>query len=257
MVKAIVFASVESLETVNEEKVRGAIARLAEKGIPVILFGDGDRAEMEPIRDRLEITAPFIVEGGSAIFTPVDSNPFEDPLGEQDGNYFVYELGCPYVQARAGLRVIANAISHPLKGFGDFTVQQLERSLKVSENAAHRAKAREFSEPFMTPKSVDLDELKQSAKEMGFDVVLRDSADSRFSLLRGADASLTVAAEAVVSAYEKQIAGDNSLKVVGVVSQQDELDYLSKAKGSADFRGVLVSESADVEMAWLEAADGL
>ena len=255
MARTILFAAVASLKGVDDE--RETIAQLAEKGTAIVLFGDGDRAEIEPIRERLGITAPFIVEGGSAIFTPANSGLFKEPLGEQDGNYYVYELGCPYVQARAGLRVLANAISHPLKGFGDFTVGQLERSLKVSEDDAHRAKAREFSEPFMTPKSVDLNELKQSAKDIGFDVVLRDSADSRFSLLRGADASLTAAAEAVVAAYEKQIAGADSLKVVGIASQQDELDCLSEAKGAIDFRGVLVSDAAGEGMTWLDAVNDL
>ena len=232
-------------------KRRDAIAQLAEKDIPVIVFGDCDRAELEPIREQLGLTAPFIVEGGSAVFTPVDANPFATALGEQDGNYFVYELGCPYVQARAGLRVLANMISHPLKGFGDFTVQQLERSLQMSEDEAHRAKAREFSEPFMTPKSVDLEVLRQSAKEMGFDVVLRDAADSRFSLLRGAEASLTAAAEAVIAAYENQAEG--ALKVGGIVTQQDELDCLSVAKGTADWTGVLISMQESAEIDWLEA----
>ena len=255
MARTILFAAVASLKGVDDE--REAIAQLAEKGTAVVLFGDSDRAEIEPIRERLGITAPFIVEGGSAIFTPVNSGLFEEPLGEQDGNYYVYELGCPYVQARAGLRVLANAISHPLKGFGDFTVGQLERSLKVSEDDAHRAKAREFSEPFMTPKSVDLNELKQSAKDIGFDVVLRDSADSRFSLLRGADASLTAAAEAVVAAYEKQITGADSLKVVGIASQQDELDCLSEAEGVTDFRGVLVSDAVGGGMTWLDSVNDL
>ena len=195
MANQIIFTALEPLLAVNREQAKEAIAQLAKKGIPVIVFGDCDRAELEPIRKQLGLVAPFIVEGGSAVFTPVETNPFATVPGEQDGNYFVYELGCPYVQARAGLRVVANMISHPLKGFGDFTVQQLERSLKMSEDEAHRAKAREFSEPFMTPKSVDLEVLKQSAKDMGFDVVIRDAADSRFSLLRGTEASLTAAAE--------------------------------------------------------------
>lgn len=255
MVKTIVFASVEALASVDDEKAKAAIARLAEKGMPVILFGDGARAEVEPIRERLKITAPFIVEDGSAIFTPVERSPFEAPLGEQDGNYYVYELGCPYVQARAGLRVLANAISHPLKGFGDFTVQQLERSLKVSEEEAHQAKAREFSEPFMTPKSVDLDELRQSAREMGFDAVIRDAEESRFSLLRGAEASLTAAAKLVIAAYGKKATQEDALWVRGMTTRQAEMDALSKAKGTSNWTGVLLSMQPGATDTWLDAVD--
>lgn len=254
MVERIVFLAVDSLAA-GGDLARKAIAQLVEKEIPVILFGDGDRAELELIRAELGIVSPFIVENGSAIFTAVDHNSFATPLGEQDGPYYVLELGCPYVQARAGLRVLANIISHPLKGFGDFTVQQLERAMKLPEAEAHRAKAREFSEPFMTPKSVDLAFLKQSAAEIGFDVVLKDSADSRFSYLRGVGASLRAAAERLVSAYLEQVA-DTSLKVVGIGTWADEVDALAAASEAADWTGVLVESDGD-DLDWLGAIASL
>ncbi|MEM6598786.1 MAG: haloacid dehalogenase [Cyanobacteria bacterium P01_C01_bin.69] len=257
MVKTVLFSAVEPLLAVESERAKAAIAQLAEQETAVILFWDGDRAELEPIRERLGLTTPFVVEGGSAIFTPIESDPFETPLGERDGDYFVYELGCPYVQARAGLRVLANAISHPLKGFGDFTVQQLERSLKVSEDEAHRAKAREFSEPFMTPKSVDLAVLKQSAAEMGFDVVIREAEDSRFSLLRGADANLMAAAKALIMAYAGQSSEDGALWVRGITTKQAEIDALSTAKGTLNWTGVLLSIQPDAQEDWLEAVNNL
>lgn len=192
------------------------MAQLKAKGIPVIVFTERDRAEVEPIRQQLGLTDPFITESGSGIFTPVDSNPFEPPLGEQEGDYYVQELGCPYVQARAALRVIANLISHPLKGFGDFTVEQLQRSAGISAAAAHRAKAREFSEPFMTPNAVAPDKLHQAAEEMGFRIVLRRSEDGRFSELMGAQAGLAPAMEAVLAAYQSQLPAGQRLRVMGM-----------------------------------------
>ena len=251
MAKTILFTALEPLLATDRSKAREAIAQLAKKSIPVIVFGDISRAEMEPIREQLGLTAPFIVESGSAVFTPVENSPFNAPLGERDGDYYLYELGCPYVQARAGLRVLANEISHPLKGFGDFTVQQLERSLQVSEEAAHLAKAREFSEPFMTPKSVDLESLKQSAKDMGFEAVIREDKDSRFSLLKGAEASLTSAAGAVIAAYGE---AEAALQVGGLAISQEEIDALSAAKGTYDWTGVLLSMQPDAT-SWLDAVD--
>lgn len=254
-VSQIVFVALAGLLAVASEQAKGAIARLNEQNIPMIVFGDCDRAELEPIRANLGLTAPFIVESGSAIFTAVDANPFTTPLGEQDGHYYVYELGCPYVQARAGLRVLANEIAYPLKGFGDFTVQQLERSRDLSEAEAHRIKAREFSEPFMTPKSADLAALKRAAKEIGFDVVLKDSLDSRFSFLRGQAASLTTAAEKIMETYQEQSDQVETLKVKGISTQQADLDCLSLAKGTADWSSVLISTANGRETAWLEAIE--
>ncbi len=254
-VTQIVFVALDGLLAVDGEQAKRAIAQLTEQNMPMIVFGEGDRAELEPIRADLGLTAPFIVESGSAIFTAVDANPFAMPLGERDGDYYVYELGCPYVQARAGLRVLANEISYPLKGFGDFTVQQLERSLELSEAEAHRAKAREFSEPFMTPKSADLDALKQAAKEIGFDVVLKDSLDSRFSFLRGQAASLTTAAEKIIEGYQAHLDKAETLKVKGISTQRADLDCLSLAKGTADWSGALISTTNGMAAAWLAAIE--
>lgn len=247
MMKQILFVAVDVLLQAESDRVKAAIAQLRERGVAVIVFGEGDRAELEPIRERLGLVDPFIVECGSAIFTAIDHNPFSSPLGEQDSNYYVHELGCPYVQARAGLRVVANAISHPLKGFGDFTVQQLERMLQLSEDEAHRAKARDFSEPFMTPKSADLDNLKQFAREMGFDVVLKESEVSRFSFLRGATAGLAVAARSLISAYQAELNETDSLKVIGLSGRAEDLAELAIAT-AADWSGLLVpSGKGDIE----------
>ncbi|MGB7086006.1 MAG: haloacid dehalogenase [Phormidesmis sp.] len=210
------------------EGLRGEIAKLQAQDIPVIVYTDRDRAEVEPIREQLGLTGPFITESGSAIFTPVSHNPFEPALGEKDGDYFVEMLGCPYVQSRAGLRVIANVISHPLKGFGDFTVEQLKRSAKISEEEAHRAKAREFSEPFMTPKAVDVETLRQAAEEMGFGLIWRSPEVGRFSELIGAGAGIVPAVQTLVSAYQTQLRAEEVLKIVGISAHSDDLRTLDK-----------------------------
>ncbi|MEL6816866.1 MAG: hypothetical protein AAFP03_18980, partial [Cyanobacteria bacterium J06598_3] len=186
------------------------------------------------IRESLGLTAPFITESGSGIFTPVSHNPFNPALGEKDGDYYVEILGCPYVQARAGLRVIANIISHPLKGFGDFTVDQLKRFSKVSEEVAHQAKAREFSEPFMTPKAVEAEALTQAAEEMGFEVVLRSPEEGRFSELIGAGAGIVPAIQRLVSAYQKQLPEGEVLQVVGVSDHADDHHALAKVYSQGD-----------------------
>lgn len=231
------------------EDLQLLMAQLRARGIPVIVFTERDRAEVEPIRQQLGIVDPFITESGSGIFIPVNHNPFDPAVGEQDGDYYVLELGCPYVQARAALRVIANLISHPLKGFGDFTVEQLQRSAGISAAAAHRAKAREFSEPFMTPKAIAAKKLHQAAEEMGFKIALRRSEDGRFSELMGAQAGLAPAAEKVIAAYQSQLPAGQRLKVMGVSDRPEDLTTLIKASHSAEWQGVLIaSEATDLPM---------
>ncbi len=241
----------------NILRMKPALGRLQAAGVSVVLFSACDRAQIEPVRKTLALTAPFIVESGSAVFTPVEHSPFKAPLGDRDGNYFVLQLGCPYVQARAGLRVIANVIAHPLKGFGDFTIPQLQRLAGWSEVAAHRAKDREFSELFMTPKAVEPALLQQAAGETGFYIVWRAAEESRFSELVGSGASLTAATKAVLSAYS---ASDEALEVIGLSHQQPALNGLRAATDGVEseisFEGVLLnSSSIDSWLTATEAAD--
>jgi len=84
--------------------------------------------------------------------------------------------------------------------------------LGISEDAAHRAKAREFSEPFMTPKAVAPEVLVQAAEEIGFGIVLQSPEENRFSQLTGAGASVTEAVKQVITAYEKVT--DDSMRIL-------------------------------------------
>lgn len=240
----------------NGPQIQAKMAELRAKGVPVIVFTACDRAELEPIRQQLDWTDPFITESGSGIFTPVSHNPFAEPLGEQDGNYYVQALGCPYVQARAGLRVLANAVGHPLKGFGDFTVPQLQKFLGISEAAAHQAKAREFSEPFMTPKAVEAAVLAKVATEMGFAIVLRDAQENRFSELMGAEAELALAVNQLIEAYQNELSADKRLRVLGLSCDPDELSQLAESlaandRSSVDWQVAVVADFTE----WAAAVD--
>ena len=239
-------------------KMKPVLGRLRDAQVSVVLFSAGDRAQLEPIREALALFDPFIVESGSAIFTPVEHSPFEQPLGDRDGDYFVEQLGCPYVQARAGLRVVANMISHPLKGFGDFTIPQLQRLAGLSEEAAHRAKAREFSELFMTPKAIEPSVLKQAAEEMGFGVIWRRAEESRFSELIGTGAGLTAAVAAVLSSYLSSAESSaEKIEVVGLSYRQSAIDCLLAAKGAVEdktsFKSVLLSSTSADD--WIAAVE--
>jgi mannosyl-3-phosphoglycerate phosphatase len=216
------------------------MASLKGKGVPVIVFTERDRAELEPIRRQWDWVDPFVTESGSGIFTPVNHNPFNPALGDQEGDYYVQELGCPYVQARAGLRVLANAIAHPLKGLGDFTVPQLQKLLGVTAEAAHQAKAREFSELFMTPKAVEPTVLVQAAEEMGFGMILRPAEESRFSELLGPEAGLAGAIAQLIAAYQNQLPPGETLQVIGLSSHEADLVTLSEVSAEMDWQGVLL-----------------
>ncbi len=257
MTEQIILTALEgmSLLVADCAQLRTVLAQLRAKGVPVIAFTERDRAELAPIRQQLDWVDPFITESGSGIFTPVNHNPFELAPGEREGDYYVQALGCPYVQARAGLRVMANMIAHPLKGFGDFTVEQLQRAAGLSQEAAHQAKAREFSEPFMTPQAVAADVILQAAREIGFRVIVRSPEESRFSALLGSGAGLGAAASQVIAAYQGQLPPGKTLKVLGISNQAEALTALAECHDSMGWTGTVVSDPSPA--GWISAVQPL
>lgn len=185
-------------ETYDYQAARPLLSTLAEQRIPVIPVTSKTRAEVDHLRQDVGLRDPFVVENGSAIYLPRTGLPFDLPEGEDEGNYRVLALGCNYVTARAGLKAIAQELGRPLKGFGDWSVDQVMHITGLSAAAAKQAKSRDFSEPFMTPKNVTAADLQATVEAMGFRVVLGD----RFSHLIGGGAGKGEAVRQLVALYQ-------------------------------------------------------
>ncbi len=181
-------------ETYDYQAALPTLQWLEQRQIPVIPVTSKTRQEVEWLRQAMGLTGPFIVENGSAIYVPPAALPGPNRLESGDEPI---QQGCNYVTARAALKVVAQRIGRPLKGFGDWTVDQVAQLTGLSLEAAQRAKAREFSEPFMTPKNVTAEALQAAAEEVGFQVVMGD----RFSHLLGPEAGKGPAMEQVLGLY--------------------------------------------------------
>ena len=209
-------------ETYDYQAARPVLATLAERGIPVIPVTSKTRAEVDHLRQDLGLRDPFVVENGSAIYLPRTGLPFDLPEGEDDGDYRVIALGCNYVTARAGLKAIAQDLGRPLKGFGDWSVDQVVQITGLSPESAKQAKARDFSEPFMTPKNLSAEDLQAAVEAMGFRVVLGD----RFSHLIGGGAGKGEAVRHLTALY--QTAHPNApLVTVGLGNSPNDIPMLA------------------------------
>ena len=126
-----------------------ALTALREQGIPLVLASSKTRAEMEPIRQRLDLHNPFIVENGGAVFVP--HGFFEFPLERMRTRppYQVMELGLPYHMLREVLKQIEDALETPLQGFGDLSVETIMQVTGLPRADAILAKQREYDEPFL------------------------------------------------------------------------------------------------------------
>jgi mannosyl-3-phosphoglycerate phosphatase len=135
--------------TYSYEAATPALTALCEQGIPLVLVSGKTRAEIEPIRQRLDNRDPFIVENGGAVFVP--HGLFDFPLERirTTSPYEVIELGLPYHLLREVLKQIEDAVETPLQGFGDLSVDAIMEETGLPRADAILAKQREYDEPFL------------------------------------------------------------------------------------------------------------
>ena len=209
-------------ETYAYQAALPTLAKLADQGIPVIPVTSKTRQEVAQLRQDVGLRDPFVVENGSAIYIPIDHPGFTLPPGDDVDGYWVLQLGCNYVTARAGLKAIAQDLGRPLKGFGDWTVDQVVQLTGLSPEEAKQAKAREFTEPFMTPKNVPADQLREAVAAMGFRVVIGD----RFSHLIGSEAGKGRAVHQLVQLYQASCPKATSITTIGLGNSPNDLDML-------------------------------
>ncbi len=131
------------------DEARPALEALRSENIPVILVSGKTRAEIEPLRERLNHHHPFIVENGAAVFVPLDTFDFPLERSRRRSSYHTIELGTPYALLRDVLRQIEEAVGTPLRGFGDLSVEEVMTNTGLSREDALRAMLREFDEPFL------------------------------------------------------------------------------------------------------------
>ncbi|MGF1516755.1 MAG: HAD-IIB family hydrolase [Nodosilinea sp.] len=211
-------------ETYAYQAALPTLAKLTERGIPVVPVTSKTRQEVAQLRHDVGLRDPFVVENGSAIYIPTNSptgqSRFALPPGDDADGYRVLQLGCNYVTARAGLKAIAQDLGRPLKGFGDWSIDQVVQLTGLSPAEAKQAKAREFTEPFMTPKNVPADQLREAVEAMGFRVVIGD----RFSHLIGAAAGKGNAVHQLVKLYQASSPGP--VTTIGLGNSPNDLDML-------------------------------
>jgi mannosyl-3-phosphoglycerate phosphatase len=112
-----------------------AVTALRHAGAVIVCCSAKTRVEQQVHRDELGIDGPFIVENGAAVHGD-DGAPLE-------------VLGLPYDGVRRRLATAAARLGVTVRGFGDMTTEELARRTNLSEAAARRAQAREYTEAFV------------------------------------------------------------------------------------------------------------
>ncbi|WP_019509503.1 mannosyl-3-phosphoglycerate phosphatase [Pleurocapsa sp. PCC 7319] len=198
------------LEEQNYESVISVIQELKHKNIPLILITDNTRAEITSLSQKIGLNDPLIVEQGSGIFIPQDNHLLITSETTKVDDYHLYQLGCTYTEARAALKAVQEEIGKILRGFGDLDEEDIQPLIGSSLAMARRAKAREFSEYFLTPNRIAIQELRQVATEYGFKIIFGD----RLSLIMGQGADPKKAVQWLIQNY--QTVSQDKLTPVGL-----------------------------------------
>lgn len=207
-------------ETYSFAAAEPALNALRARDIPLILVSSKTRAEMEPLRRRLNHRDPFIVENGAAVFVP--HGLFEFPLERMrtKSSYDVIELGLPYHMLRDVLKQIEDAVETPLRGFGDLSVDDVMRLTGLPRTDATLAKMREYDEPFLLEGPPTLIE------EVCWQIVtrgLRWTKGGRLYHLTG-DNDKGQAAELLLRCYQRQQRLRNASGLVETVAIGDSVN---------------------------------
>jgi mannosyl-3-phosphoglycerate phosphatase len=199
------------------------IEELKNRQIPVVPVTSKTRQEVEFLREEIGLSDPFIVENGSGIFIPQNDRRFVVNEEQQQGNYYLKLLGCDYLQARKGLSKVAEILGKPLRGFGDLDEAEIAQLTGLSPTEVRLAKAREFTEPFVTPTGISTTDLEKIVASLGFKLLLGD----RFSHLLSAQAGKGKAVKWLMSNYVvENLSSDGKIVTIGLGNSPNDLEML-------------------------------
>jgi len=214
-----------------------ALAELARRGIAFILLTSRTRAEIEPIRRKLEHNHPFVTENGGGIFFPDGYFNLKIPGAARVGRYLGIAQGRPYVEVCAALDEIADECSVGIAGFHHMSVREIAENTGLRTRNAEFAREREFDEPFFFTSADEkaIARFVETARERGFDT-RRGPTFWHFS--SGCNAAQAVRFLARIF----REATHSKLRLVGVGGSDEDLAWL----GAVDV-AVLLQNSQDAE----------
>ena len=195
------------------------IVKLQSAQIPIIPVTSKTKAEVAFLCEEIGLNDPFITENGSGIFMNSNEQRFNLPEIITDDHYYCQMLGFNYDQARVILQQMSSTLQNNLIGFGDLSVEEICQLTGLSIAEGNLAKTRDFTEPFLTPKTIPADLLLQTASLYNCTVVVGD----RFSHLISQNAGKGNAVKWLLENYK--FATDKTI-TIGLGNSPNDLSLL-------------------------------
>src|SRR5579862_70677 len=115
----VIFTTIEGaqLDPKSWSAAAEALEEIERRHVPLILVSTGTRAELEPLRRKMELGHPFISESGGGLFIP--DGYFSQRLegAVRQGRYFCVAFGRPYADAVAASEELAEESGASIVGY--------------------------------------------------------------------------------------------------------------------------------------------
>lgn len=248
------------LETYGYAASAAAVARLVGRGVPVVLCSSKTRAEQEHLRRALGIPDPYIVENGSGVVVPPNYFPFDLPGRPGVDGARVIVLGVGVDQIRLALRAACGRLGLLVQVYGDLTVAEVAEITGLDQEAAGRARQREYSETIVTPLSSP--ELEALNRELARDGLVAVSG-GRFHTVTAGESDKGGAVRVLNGLFRRQL---GAIVTIGIGDSANDLPLLAavdraylvqRPDGSwQDTAGLTVTRVPGIgPMGWRQVAD--
>jgi mannosyl-3-phosphoglycerate phosphatase family protein len=142
------------------------------RNIPVIPVTSKTHAEVQLLCHTLEMTGPFVVENGAAIWVPQTWGLSRPPGSASASGYWCHVLGKSRGYIRGLLAGLAGEWSGRFHALSDMSVRQVCAVTGLDEFSAKRAQARHYSEALLwLGSATDRIGFVQATAELGLQVV--------------------------------------------------------------------------------------
>ena len=129
------------------EDAEETITNLKFHDIAIIPNSSKTCSEILVIRDQLNLSSPFIIENGAAVYIPVDYFNQQPPETELIGDFWVKSFCQNKAHWLDLLAKEATKFQENYQGFSQLSVQQLATLTGLSNEQASQAKERKYGEP--------------------------------------------------------------------------------------------------------------
>jgi len=209
-------------DTYSFARAGEVLACIREQNLPLIAVTSKTVEEVKQIIRALNISHPFVVENGAGIYFP-ETYSGEFSRAQPDNGYYMVHFARPAMQPPEVLNEISSHIGIPLKGFSQFSAEDIISYTGLSAEEAGKAKQRQFSEPFILPRGKSaLKKIIRLSYSYNYKIVL----GGRFAHLIPKDSGKGNAVKFLLDFYKKQIP-DSPLISIGLGDSYNDFDFLS------------------------------